>query len=38
MKYLEERRAEHNVLFSAVFLQALGQLGFTTGQAGRLSR
>jgi hypothetical protein len=32
LKYLEQRRnAEQNVLFSAVFLQALGQLGYTIG-------
>jgi len=33
LAYLEKRRDEQSVLFSAVFLQALGQLGYTLGKA-----
>ncbi|MCY1073964.1 DNA sulfur modification protein DndB [Archangium lansingense] len=32
LKYLNERREEQNVAFQAVFLQALGKVGYTLGE------
>jgi hypothetical protein len=33
LEYLKERREEQNVAFTAIFLQALGKLGFSLGEA-----
>ncbi|MDP9149939.1 MAG: DNA sulfur modification protein DndB, partial [Myxococcota bacterium] len=35
LAYLEERRQERNVAFQAVFLHALGRLGFALGESAR---